>query len=380
MKNPLSALAALPVQPRSFLLNRSTDPEWVTDGHAIFRRSSAVDTKLLDRIAKVSRPSKLQGERLVDGEMSANLLLKISMMACHDISLAALSSEPVGNSDSGVARFEGSLPGPVLDVNLDLLRLVLAVIGPWDRATTVSWREPIVFWKNGTAAAAIVPFNTSLLLRLKKVYAGKDPRIPAAPAIWKPLWPAWPEGKQNGIEIEDFDAHWRWVSKMLEETALYLGGAPSAIRGYTWAIPTRAGILRVGIQDKSLTGRFDDPLMALSIMGHGQRMFSFPSGNLLPDGRRRMVELFREEFQARNLGLAPEDRPSVASVSEARPTLFGARYEIETRHVPYSNGIGYTVRDQVTGELLRGSFETEQAAADTVKRLSIAATLAKGPR
>lgn len=376
---------------RSALLHRSSpSTKWLTSN------TLAVDTSEISRTALLRDLLRAPVDEIaMSGTEVERQLLRTTRMARHPLWLAWVSrtSKPFIDSrdySGPIARFVDA-SGPRADVSAEQLRLVWDLLGGgWDRVTSEGHGKPLAFWRLGRPMAFIGILRTGLPpVPAGHPISGHDPpRAPPSPSFQKrtdplPLPPAHPKDTPRATRH----------TKDLTLLASTLGGIQDRFSGYDWCLPTRGGVLRVGVsRDGHLRGRFDDPPRMYAIPRHPPeyRLITGPL-DLYAGLYRGGLHLFLREFKERdevgllssslyNLGLllAPGIIPPVP-LEDPPPAFFGPHFEVE----PEEDSTGraaWRLWDVAKAHPMNGLSSVFEKAEEAAERLSFAACLALDAR
>lgn len=347
----LATLRTIPLASATKVFRHSAcvDPSrWLTNRAMAVRTEMTQDQSLGGQLARMRDPDLV--EISVEPEKVERAIRDGIELGCRTVRPVALGDASGSYFRGTIVRFAGPLPGPALDIDARLLRLADALLGGVDAYSSSGYFEPLFLWKRGAVAGVIMPIRWEFPPLGGGLKAGSDTtQLGPLSTEWMPDWSA-----LRSVSPLDDSSRRRAV---LEAIVRLLGGVTSKTRCCEWAVPTRAGVLRLGLaQDGTTDARFDEPLRAWRFTVPDPKAVAVegepsPETGVLPlpgddptDWRHRSLTRAMGRFR---LPMAPQDRPERALLTAPAP-LFQSRYQVLPRVK------GWTVLDLERGIFLPG--------------------------
>lgn len=362
--DPAEALRAAALVKHTFRGNVSNSKAWVFDEHVLLSTWRG-DARAVAALRATRKPDRERWDAK-----------KMDEMVRHVRGHGGWALTPTAiwrNFDEVLVRMSVAGGGPpVVDVKVDYLRLAAAVFGgepefAWGGVGQHFW-SAVTLVRGGRMVGVVAGFQPDLHRMCPPIEAA-DLIVGGAaaepPTTTSPPWAGGAAALGAALGRE-------WSSDVrgdVERMVRALGGRPAS-RGafFTWEVPTRAGVVRLGVIGERVYGLCEEPVRVLRMEDGGE----WGGIKVSPAGTFRAYdgEGLAEWFLKGDLPQAPEDRRWLRPAETYAPAFVAETWS------EFDDAFNYHLVDVEAGATLRGTFRSPSTRARQLAvRLSAARAL-----
>lgn len=358
--DPAEALRAAALVKHVFRGNVSNSKAWVFDEHVLLSTWRG-DARAVAALRATRKPDR---ERW-DAKKMDEMVRHVRGHGCWTLTPTAVWRD----FDEVLVRMSIAGGGPpVVDVKIDYLRLAAAVLGSepefaWGGVGQHFW-DAVTLVRGGRMVGVVAGFRPELSRLCPPIPEGAllsgadvDP-----PPETSPPW--------VGGTSAMFGRGWSSdVRKDVEALVGALGGRPAS-RGafFAWEVPTRAGVVRLGLIGERVYGLCEEPVRVLRMPDGGEwgGIKMSPAGTFRASDGEGLAEWFLKG----DLPQAPEDRRWDRPAATYAPAFVAEMWSER------DDAFVYRLIDVGVGATLRGTFRSSSTRAKQLAvRLSEARSL-----